>query len=297
MAAALSNGGTAQGLAANQVLGRIHDALTIVHSPASTNQSRQDAQSFLEEIKTLPTAPEHGFTLSSDRTKAPIVRHYGLSLLEHAVKHKWNDYSQDQRGYLRSWILQLCHGVSKEDPTYLRSKKAQLWAEIAKRCWGDEWTDMDELLVRLWQESPVHKEFVLQILEMLSDEIFNNGEDAVVAIREGALSKACIEIFTPSTVLLEAFPNRQNGPNVRCGEEGWLARITQLLGECLNGDLEQTEEVKACAIRALAVLNSAVAWVLPKAIDAAECRPAACSCLAVSVLSVQKVDCLLLSPR
>jgi exportin-5 len=295
MATVLSNGGAAQGLAAEQVLGRIHDALTIVHSPTSTNQSRQEAQSFLEEIKTLPTAPEHGFTLSSDRTKAPIVRHYGLSLLEHAVKHRWNEYSPDQREYLRSWVLQLCHGVSKEDPTYLRSKKAQLWAEIAKRCWADEWTDMDELLVRLWQETPVHKEFVLQILEMLSDEIFNNGEDAVVAIREGALSKACIEIFTPSAVLLDAFPNRQNGPNVRCGEEGWLARVTQLIGECLNGDLEQNEEVKACAIRALAVLNSAVAWVLPKAIDAAECRPAACSCLAVSVLSVQKVDRLLLS--
>ncbi|KAK0750412.1 armadillo-type protein [Schizothecium vesticola] len=288
MATVLSNGGAAQGLAAEQVLGRIHDALTIVHSPTSTNQSRQEAQSFLEEIKTLPTAPEHGFTLSSDRTKAPIVRHYGLSLLEHAVKHRWNEYSPDQREYLRSWVLQLCHGVSKEDPTYLRSKKAQLWAEIAKRCWADEWTDMDELLVRLWQETPVHKEFVLQILEMLSDEIFNNGEDAVVAIREGALSKACIEIFTPSAVLLEAFPNRQNGPNIRCGEEGWLARVTQLIGECLNGDLEQNEEVKACAIRGLAVLNSAVAWVLPKAIDAAECRPAACSCLAVSVLSVQK---------
>ena len=293
MAAVLSNGAAAEGLAGEQALGRIHDALTIVHSPTSSNQSRQDAQSFLEEVKTLPTAPEHGFTLASDRTQAPIVRHYGLSLLEHAVRHRWGEYNQDQQQYLRGWVLQLSNGISKEDPTYLRSKTAQLWGEISKRCWAADWMDMDELLVQLWQDTPVHKEFVLQILEILSDEIFN-GEDAVVALREGALSKACVEIFTPATVLAAAFPNRLNGPYVRFGEEGWLARITKLLGECLNGNLEQNEDVQACAVRALAVLNTVVSWALPKAIDAAECRPVVCRCLATPVLSVQKVTAPLL---
>ena len=291
MATVLSNGAAGEGAAgapAEAILLRIQDALKIVHSPYSSNQSRQDAQSFLEDIKSLPGAPEHGFTLSFDKSQAPIVRHYGLSLLEHAVKHRWAEYNQDQRQYLRGWILQLSHGVTKEDPTFLRSKIAQLWAEIAKRCWAADCMDMDELLVQLWQDSPTHKEFVLQILEILSDEIFN-GEDAVVAIREGALSKACMEIFTPSAVLIESFPNRHIGPHVRCGDEGWLTRVTQLIGECLTSGLEQNEEVRACATRALAVLNSVVPWVLPRAIHAAGCRPAVCSSLAVPIVSVQKV--------
>ncbi|KAK4216384.1 putative importin beta-related nuclear transport receptor, partial [Rhypophila decipiens] len=288
MAALTSNGAPNFG-SGDEVLSRIHDALNVVHSPYSANQARQEAQAFLEQVKNLGDAPSHGYTLASVKSQAPIVRHYGLSLLEHAVKHKWAEYAEGEREYLRGWVLQLSENVSREDPSYLRSKIAQLWVEVAKRCWAAEWMDMDSLLVRLWTvpESPIHKEFVLQILEILSDEIFN-GEDAVVAVREGALSKACVDIFTPAAVLAEHFPNRDLGPDVRCGEEGWIGRVTQLIAECLSQNLEQNEDVRACAIRALAVLNSAMPWAIPKAIHAAGCRPTICSCLATPSVSVQR---------
>jgi len=289
MAAVISNGATGPGSPGSEMLTRIHGALEMVHSPFTTNQSRQEAQSFLEQVKTLDDAPSHGHTLASEKSQAPIVRHYGLSLLEHAVKHKWSEYTPDQRQYLRSWVLHLAEGVSKSEPAYLRSKIAQLWVEIAKRCWVADWMDMDDLLVRLWQvpDSPAHKEFVLQILEILSDEIFS-GEDTVVAIRENVLSKACVEIFTPAAVLTESFPNRQAGPHVRSGDEGWIARVTNFIGECLSGGIEHNEDIKACAIRALAVLNSVMTWAIPKAVHAAGCRPVVCNCLATPSVSVQK---------
>lgn len=287
MESGASNG--AGGPASAEILTRIHDALKIVHDPYIANDTRQQAQTFLEDVKTLDEAPFHGFSLAAEKSHPPIVQHYGLSLLEHAVKHKWAEYSGEQRSLLRDWVLQLSDRVSRNDPPYLRSKIAQLWVEVAKRCWAADWMDMDDLLVRLWQvpDSAVHKEFVLQILEILSEEIFN-GEDTVVAIREGALSKACVEIFTPAAVLTEAFPNRQVGPNVRSGDEGWIIRVTQFVSECLQGNIEQNEEVKTCAIRALAVLNSVVPWAIPKAIDAAGCRPVTCNCMATPSVSVQR---------
>ncbi|KAK3384786.1 armadillo-type protein [Podospora didyma] len=292
MATILSNGAagaSAAGVSGEGILTRIHDALEIVHSPYSTNQSRQEAQSYLEEVKSLGEAPSHGFALATEKAQPPIVRHYGLSLLEHAVKLKWADYGNTEREYIRGWILQLSEAVSRDDPSYLRSKIAQLWVEVAKRCWAADWMDMDSLLVRLWQvpDSPVHKEFVLQILEILSEEIFN-GEDSVVALREGTLSKACVEIFTPAAVLAESYPNRQAGPPVRLGDEGWISRVTQIINECLSGNLERNEDVKACAVRALAVLNSVLPWAIPKAIYAAGCRPVICSCLAVPNVPIQK---------
>lgn len=282
-AAAVGGGGEA-------ILTEIHEALKVVHSPYSTNQARQDAQVFLEKVKTLGEAPSHGFSLAFNKPQEPIVRHYGLSLLEHAVKHRWEEYSSEHREYLRSWVLQLAETVSAEDPTYLRNKIAQLWVEIAKRCWVASWMDMDYLLVRLWRipDSPVHKQFVLQILETLSDEIFN-GDDVVVALREGALSKACVEIFTPAAVLTQSFPNRQTGPEVRFESEGWLSRVTQFIAECLNSGLEQNEDVKTCAVKALNVLNSVVPWAIPKALSAVNCRTVMCSCLAAPSAPVQKV--------
>ncbi|KAH8891666.1 hypothetical protein GQ53DRAFT_149059, partial [Thozetella sp. PMI_491] len=287
--AATAAGGPALVLADNSdMVSRIFDALRIVHDPYSSNPARQEAQSFLENVKTLDEAPSYGYSLASNKTQTAIIRHYGLSLLEHAVKQKWAEYSEEQAQYLRGWILELAEAVSTTEPSYIRSKIAQLWVEVAKRSWVGEWMDMDELLVRLWEipDSAVHKEFVLQVLEILSDDIFNS-DDPVVAMREGVLSKACVEIFTPAHVLLEAFPNRQAGPHVRCGDQGWLHRVSRFLSECLSGDVHNSDNIRVCAIRALTVLYSLMPWAIPKAIDAAGSVPCLCNGLASPSVAVQ----------
>lgn len=288
--AATAVGGAPGATGGDDILSKIHDALNVVHSPYSTNQSRQEAQAFLEDVKTLPEAPSHGFTLASNKSHSPILRHYGLSLLEHAVRHKWSEYNQGQAEYLRGWVLQLAQAVSREDPVYVRSKVSQLWVEVAARCWAAEWMDMDDLLVQMWQvpDSPVHKELVLQILETLSEEVFT-GDDSVIAMRETALSKACVEIFTPASVLVETFPNRQVGPVVRSGHEGWLQRVCQLLHDCLSGDIQNNEDIRACAVRALEVCYSVMPWAIPKALSATGCVTTICNALAANHVSVQKV--------
>jgi exportin-5 len=278
-------------ISGSNLLSRIHEALELVHSPYSSNESRKDASIFLEEIKADEEAPYHGFTLASDRSQQPVVRHYALSLIEHAIKHRWPDYSDAQALALREWVLQLSERISQDDPLYLRNKTAHLWVEIAKRCWATEWTNMDELLVQLWDVpgSVVHKEFVLFVLETLSEEIFNS-EDATAALREGVLSRACVEIFTPAIVLAESFPNRQLGTGVRYGDEGWLIRLGQLLDQCLENDVQNNEQYRTCAIKILAVFRSAMPWAIPNAIAAASCVKHMCGSLAASSVPVQMVS-------
>jgi exportin-5 len=273
------------------LLARIHGALDIVHSPYSSNDARKEASLFLEDIKGEEEAPYHGFTLAHDRSQQPVVRHYALSLLEHAIKHRWPEYSESQADALRGWILQLSENLSPDDPLYLRNKTAQLWVEIAKRSWAGEWLDMDELLVRLWNVagSVVHKEFVLFVLETLSEEIFN-GEDPTAALREGILSRACVEIFTPAVVLAESFPNRQLGTGMRHGDEGWLVRLGQLLDQCLDNDVHNSEQYRSCAVKTLAVFKSAMPWAIPNAIAAASCVKHMCKSLAVPSAPVQMVS-------
>lgn len=273
------------------LLHRIHEALQLVHSPYSPNDSRRQASQFLEDVKADDEAPYHGFTLASDKSQQPVVRHYALSLLEHAIKHKWGEYSVAQATALREWAIQLSQSLSPEDPLYLRNKTAQLWVEIAKRSWGAEWIDMDELLVRLWElpGSIVHKEFVLFVLETLSDEVFNT-EDTAAALREAALSKACVEIFTPAIVLAEAFPNRQIGVNIRYREEGWLVRLGGLLTYCLGSDASQNAQYQACAVKTLAVYKSVMPWAVPKAIASSSCVQHMCTTLAAPSVPMQLVS-------
>lgn len=272
------------------LLPRIHEALSIVHGAYSSNDSRREASLFLEEIKASNEAPELGLNLASDKAHQPVVRHYALSLLEHAIKHKWAEYSAAQAATLRNCVLILAQGVVAEDPLYLRNKTAQLWVEVAKRSWGADWTDMDEHLVQLWEKpgSAVHKEFVLFVLETLSDEVFG-GEDTIAILREGVLSKACVEIFTPAVVLAETFPNRQAGKPVRYGEEGWLIRIGKLLDQCLDNDLSNPQ-YQTCCVKVLAVYKSAMPWAIPGAIASATCVANMCKSLAASSVAVQLVS-------
>jgi exportin-5 len=149
---------------------------------------------------------------------------------------------------------------------------------------------MDTRLVELWNvpDSAVHKEFVMLVLESLSDEVLT-GDDTVVALREGVLSKACVEIFTPTSVLLEAFPNRQAGPDVRHGPEGWLSRVTQLLSMCLASDIQNNEEIKGCTVKCLGILQVLLPWAIPKAISTAQCVSILCQALACPSSDVQRV--------
>ncbi|PHH83993.1 hypothetical protein CDD83_2666 [Cordyceps sp. RAO-2017] len=146
------------------------------------------------------------------------------------------------------------------------------------------------MLVQLWQvqDSPAHKEFVILVLETLSDDVFT-GEDSAVAMREGVLSKACVEIFTPATVLAEAFPNRQPGPNVRQGNDGWLSRISEFLGHCLDADAKDNSDVTACTIKCFSLLLSLLPWAIPKAVAAARCVDVLTTGLASLDVDVQRV--------
>lgn len=274
------------------LLPRIHEALQLIHNPYSTNESRKDAFVYLERVKDDPAAPDHGFTLAIDRNQQFVVRHFALSLLEHAIIHKWNQYSGVQAEALRGWVLQLAESISSEDPLYLRNKIAQIWVEIAKRCWGQEWTDMDELLAKLWSvpDSLVHKELVLSILETLSEDIFN-GEDTTAALREGVLNKACVEIFTPDSVLVEVFPDRQILTGLRYGNDGWLVRVGVLLETCLANDAHVDEPSRICAVQCLTLFRSVMPWITSLAITKASCVRHMRNCLAIASVPVQMVSC------
>lgn len=274
MATLPSNGGAfavgttngSSGLTNGHVLPKILGALEVVYNTRSTNEARAEAQNFLESVKSLKEGPSHGFTLASDKQQAPVVRYHGLSLLEHSIIHKWDQYGSEEAACLRGWVLELAEHVSREDPQYIRNKIAQLWVEVAKRCWGAEWMDMDAMLVQLWQLPGfgVHKELVLSILSSLSEEVIG-GDDPVVASREDVLDKAVVDIFMPAAVITGDFPNRVSGSPVRFGDEGWFQRAVALLSECVASDM-QNDEVRSCAIKTLSMLTIILPWTFFNAI-------------------------------
>ena len=262
-------------------------ALELVYDAHTSNEDRQDASQYLEQIKAQDEAPYHGYVLASNKSLAPAVRHYGLSLLEHAIRHRWTQYTAQQSGTLRDWVLKLALSVAGDDPLFIRNKIAQLWVEIAKRSWVLDWMDMDELLVKIWSGSIVQKELVLEILETLSENSFGK-EDTTTALRGHELSKACVEIFTPAQIMKEHFPRRDTNTNVRYSSEGWLSRISELLAWC-NSNSHQDREHQSCAVKSLYTLKSVVLWALPHALITTHCIQRICESLTVPSHAMQLV--------
>lgn len=283
-------GGEQANSAGPSPIAQIHEALNAIYSPQSSNEARFQATQYTDGLKRDKASPYHGFILASDKTQEPAVRHFALSLIENAIRFEWASYTDAETEAMRGWVLRLSEAVSPEDPLYLRNKTAQLWVDAAKRSWAEQWTNMDELLMRLWSVpgSVVHKEFVLFVLETLSEEVFNR-EDTTAAMREQVLSKACVEIFTPTQVLQDAFPNRNAGLSVRCGDEGWLVRLGILLQQCIESDVQSNEQYRSCAVKILAVFRSTLPWAIPRAVVAASCVPHICRSLAAPDISVQRV--------
>lgn len=271
---------------------QILQALDVVHSARSANSLRQAATTLLETVKWNQDAPRHGFALSSDRSQPAIVRHYGLSLLEHAIRHRWEEYNSEQSTALREWVVNLAQEGVENDPIYISNKVAGLWVEIAKRSWALDWMDMDEALVHLWDGPFARKALVLNILETLSEDVFGH-EDFTAALRGTELNRACVDIFTPATALREYFPHRDTNVNVRYGDEGWLSRIGTLLEWC-SQENTATPTSRMCATKALYTLKSVFVWILPGALVKAHSITRVLSCLGVSAVSVQLV-CNLLS--
>ena len=262
-------------------------ALELIHDPKSTNNLRQKASQFLEEVKLDKEAPYHGFGLASTKAQPAVVRHFGLSLLNHAIRHRWSDYTVDQRVALRDWILRLSESVTAEDPLYIQNKVAEIWVEVAKRSWVLDWMNMDELLVRLWNGSIVQKTLVLTVLETLSEDVFGH-EDMTAGLRGTDLNRACVDIFTPTVVLTEQFPSRETSINVRFGDEGWLSRIGNLIDWCTS-ESQIDESQRICAVKCLLTLKSVMSWIIPKALVSTRSVQRVCRCLAAANLTIQLV--------
>jgi len=246
-------------------LSQIVLALQATYDPRSTNETRQSALQFLENAKKQPDAPQHGFTLANDQSQEPAVRHFGLSLLEYALRYRWEDYTQEQAATLRAWVIGLAKDVRESDPLYFRNKVAILWVDVAKRSWAAEWSDMDEMLASFWDTTDaakqyVYRQLVLYILECLSEDVCNR-EDPVAMLRQEVLGQALNEIIVPQSTYQRHLDKRAKSQNVRFTADGWLSRMSAFASTCCTSLAQGDERLLSLTIKTLEALKATTTWV------------------------------------
>ncbi|KIY02972.1 uncharacterized protein Z520_01437 [Fonsecaea multimorphosa CBS 102226] len=255
-----TNGAHGQSFDTSNIL----EALQVIHNPTTKNEIRRQASEYLESLKLSNEALQYGCALSSDKAQPPLVQHFGLSMLSHIVRHEVHQLSEQQTNQLRDCINELGRSVQDTDYVFIRNKIAELWIELAKRYWALDMFSLDEQLVYLWEQDLVRKDFVLTILENLSEDIFVR-DDSVAIMRGRDLNSALVEIFTSSSNFAGGIKIGDITHHVRYGKDGWLIRIRNFLEEAIHGPSIEGQ-LKEVVLKALATIRSAFTWVMTPAI-------------------------------
>ncbi|KAJ8100486.1 armadillo-type protein [Lipomyces tetrasporus] len=278
-------------------LERISDALLTIHNPQVSNGARRQAQEFLDAVRKEDDAPLWGYHLAiHDPPRPDQVRHFGLSLLDHAILQHYAAYDFTRQLALRNWVIELVTAIRPNDAYYIKEKLASLWVAVAKRSWGaeqDEWSDMDEVLVGLWNLNPAARELSITIFRTLFEDVFIL-DDPLAGKRSGVLSAQCIEILTDDAILQQTYQTRDQAiRSLRFGREGWLIRWSRLLGECLDRGADDSE-TEGFAIKVLQCLKTCLLWAFPSAIREADLLNRISQALTINNVKVRTwaTDCL-----
>ncbi|KAG0040175.1 Exportin-5 [Podila clonocystis] len=102
------------------------------------------------------SAPLYGYFLAhKDNKHGDVVRHFGLGLIESAVRYRWTDGSMDEalKNQIRMHVISLASEGTLpilEEQMFIKEKVARLYVEVAKRQWPGEWDDMDLFLKQMY---------------------------------------------------------------------------------------------------------------------------------------------------
>ncbi|KAL8185702.1 UNVERIFIED_CONTAM: Exportin-5 [Gekko kuhli] len=149
-------------------------AVTVMMDPASTQRYRLEALKFCEEFKEkCPICVPCGLKLA-EKTQTAIVRHFGLQILEHVVKFRWNSMARLEKVYLKNNVMGLISSGTQnilEEESHIKDVLSRIVVEMIKREWPQHWPDMLKELDTLSKQEETQTELVMFILLRLAEDV------------------------------------------------------------------------------------------------------------------------------
>ncbi|XP_075060596.1 exportin-5 [Mixophyes fleayi] len=149
-------------------------AVTVIMEPGSPQELRLEALRFCEDFKEkCPVCVPCGLQLA-EKTQPPVIRHFGLQVLEHVVKFRWNNMERGEKVCLKDSVMSLiASGIRPilEEEGHIKDVLARIVVEMIKREWPQHWPDMLNELESLTKNGEVQTELVMFILLRLAEDV------------------------------------------------------------------------------------------------------------------------------
>ncbi|XP_071371966.1 exportin-5-like, partial [Centroberyx affinis] len=121
-------------------------AVNVMMDAETSQIYRLEALKFCEEFKeTCSFCVPCGLRLA-EKSQTAVVRHFGLQILEHVVKFRWNNMPQQEKVQLKDCAMQLLNGTHPilEEESHIKDVLSRIIVEMIKREWPQHWPDMLE---------------------------------------------------------------------------------------------------------------------------------------------------------
>lgn len=140
----------------------------------TTQMYRLEALKFCEEFKeTSSLCVPCGLQLA-DKAQPAVVRHFGLQILEHVIKFRWNNMPQQEKVQLKECAMQLLangtHSIL-EEVSHIKDVLSRITVEMIKREWPQHWPDMLKEMEALTSQGEAQTELVMLILLRLAEDV------------------------------------------------------------------------------------------------------------------------------
>ncbi|KAM4607212.1 exportin-5 [Polymixia lowei] len=149
-------------------------AVNVMLDAGTSQIYRLEALKFCEEFKEAsPFCVPCGLQLA-EKAQTAVVRHFGLQILEHVVKFRWNDMQQHEKVQLKNCAMQLLsngtHSILEEE-SHIKDVLSRIVVEMIKREWPQHWPDMLKEMETLTSLGEAQTELVMLILLRLAEDV------------------------------------------------------------------------------------------------------------------------------
>lgn len=159
-----------------------------------TNPQRGAANKALMQLQEAPelwTKADEMIEKSSN----PHTRFFGLQVLDDAIKTRWNIMPAEQKEGIKNYVVGKIIAMSSDETTMQRdrvliSKLNLTLVEILKHEWPHNWPTFISDLVGSSKTSEVLCENNMQILKLLSEEVFDFSKDQIVTEKVKTLKES-----------------------------------------------------------------------------------------------------------
>ncbi|XP_038148996.1 exportin-5 [Cyprinodon tularosa] len=149
-------------------------AVMVIMDAETSQIYRLEALKFCERFKETSTLCVPCGLHLADKSQPAVVRHFGLQILEHVIKFRWNNMQQQEKVQLKECAMQLLttgtHSILEEE-SHVKDALSRIVVEMIKREWPQHWPDMLKEMETLCSQGEAQTELVMLILLRLAEDV------------------------------------------------------------------------------------------------------------------------------